>query len=275
MALATKGVFAVSAKLFVTDMDGTLLNSERKISAGNKAMIKKAVEAGVIFTIATGRMYASALPFAKDLGVEVPIITYNGAVIKTTAGKEIFTSYLDEDLIKEVLDFTKEKGLYVQVYSDDKLYFKENDRHAQVYQQACGVMGQAVGEDIYKYTAKVPKMLIVGDDPEKADEAVEMVRQAFAGRVESMKSAPTYVEIIKPGVNKATAIKRLAESFGIAESEVLAIGDSSNDVTMIQAAAYGVAMGNANAEDRAAAKYTVADCCHDGVAEALQRFCLE
>ena len=99
MALATKGVFAVSAKLFVTDMDGTLLNSERKISAGNKAMIKKAVEAGVIFTIATGRMYASALPFAKDLGVEVPIITYNGAVIKTTAGKEIFTSYLDEDLI--------------------------------------------------------------------------------------------------------------------------------------------------------------------------------
>ena len=96
MALATKGVFAVSAKLFVTDMDGTLLNSERKISAGNKAMIKKAVEAGVIFTIATGRMYASALPFAKDLGVEVPIITYNGAVIKTTAGKEIFTSYLDQ-----------------------------------------------------------------------------------------------------------------------------------------------------------------------------------
>ena len=263
----------MTAKLFVTDMDGTLLNSERKISAGNKAAIQKAVAAGVIFTIATGRMYASALPFAQDLGVEVPIITYNGALIKTTGGEELFASYLEPELVKELLDFATEKNFYIQLYSEDKLYFRENNDKAQAYQKACGVEGHAVGEELSHYTSKVPKMLIIGDNPEATDQAIEAVNQHFGERIVALKSAPTYMELIKPGVNKATAIHKLAEKFHIDSSEVLAIGDSTNDVTMLQAAAYGVAMGNANQAAREAANYQVGDCDHDGLAEAVERFC--
>lgn len=113
----------MQAKLFVTDMDGTLLNNEHKISKGNKHMIKRAVEAGVIFTIATGRMYASALPYAQELELDVPIITYNGALIKTAGGKELYASYLDEAVVKDLLDFAQECELYIHLYSDDQLYF--------------------------------------------------------------------------------------------------------------------------------------------------------
>lgn len=264
----------MQAKLFVTDMDGTLLNSKHEISAGNKHAIKRAVEAGVVFTIATGRMYASTLPYAKELELDVPIITYNGALIKTAAGKELYASYLDEALVKELLDFGQEQGLYTHLYSDDVLYFRENEEHAQYYQKMCGVDGIAVGDDIYSHTSKVPKMLIIGDTPEEADAVVELVRRSFGGRIEAMKSSPLYVELIKPGVNKATAIAKLAEILEIPSEAVLAIGDSSNDVTMLSAAAISVAMGNANKEAKEAARYMVTDNEHDGVAEALERFCM-
>ena len=111
----------MAIKLFVTDMDGTLLNNSRKISEGNKARIRQAVADGMIFTIATGRMYCSALPYAKELGVDVPIITYNGALIKSVSGKIFYTSYLSADMIKEILDFCTENGMYVQSYSNDEL----------------------------------------------------------------------------------------------------------------------------------------------------------
>lgn len=264
----------MQAKLFVTDMDGTLLDSEHKISRGNRHAIRRAVENGVVFTIATGRMYASTLPYAKELGLDVPIITYNGALIKTASGKELYASYLAEDLVRELLDFAAEQELYIHTYSDDKLYFKEEDEHAVFYQNACGVKGQSVGEDIYKYNVHVPKMLIMTDTPGQADAAIELIRSRFGGRIEAMKSAPTYVELIKPGVNKAAAIARLAEILEIPSERVLAIGDSSNDVSMLNAAAISVAMGNANDEARAAARYMVTDNEHDGVAEALERFCM-
>lgn len=264
----------MKAKLFVTDMDGTLLNSERKISEGNKAAIKKAVEAGVIFTIATGRMHASALPYAQELGVEVPIITYNGALIKTTAGKEIYASYLEPELVKEVIAFCWEKGYHVHSYSDEKLYFSKDDEKARYYQHACGVKGQIVGDDLVKYTEKVPKLLMMSDTPEQGEAMMQAVRERFGTRVETVKSAPTYMEILKPGVTKASAIAKLAEIMQVPEEQVLAIGDSGNDIPMLKAAAFGVAMGNATPEAKAAAKYFVADCDHDGLAEAVERFCL-
>ena len=264
----------MQAKLFVTDMDGTLLNNEHKISKGNKHMIKRAVEAGVIFTIATGRMYASALPYAQELELDVPIITYNGALIKTAGGKELYASYLDEAVVKDLLDFAQECELYIHLYSDDQLYFIVNDEHAQYYQKACGVQGKTVGQDIYKYNVHVPKMLIMTDTPEQADAVIKLVQKKFGRRIEAMKSAPTYVELIKPGVNKATAIAKLAEILNIPSEQVLAIGDSSNDVSMLTSVAISVAMGNANAEAKAAARYMVTDNEHDGVAEALERFCM-
>lgn len=265
----------MQARLFVTDMDGTLLNNERKISRGNKHAIKRAVDAGVVFTIATGRMHASVLPYAKELELEdVPLITYNGALIKTAGGRELYASYLEEELVRDLLDFARLHELHIHLYSDDRIYFRKDDEFAALYQRMCGVPGVVVGDDIYKYTVRVPKMLIIGKTPEETDAAQILVRQEFGGRIEAVKSSPIYVELIRPGVNKATAIARLAELMEIPAEQVLAIGDSGNDVAMLTSAAIGVAMGNANAEAREAARYMVSDNEHDGVAEALERFCM-
>ncbi|ORT99236.1 Cof-like hydrolase [Anaerovibrio sp. JC8] len=265
----------MKAKLFVTDMDGTLLNSQRQINEGVKKAIKKAVEAGVIFTIATGRMHISALPYVKDLGVNVPVITYNGALIKTLEGEELFASYLDRGLVEELVAFAESKGLYIQVYSDDKLYYREENDKSTLYRGSAGVEGHAVGDDLPKYMNKVPKLLIIADNSEKGDQIVEEVSNKFGDRIVAVKSTHIYIELIKPGVNKASAIARLAEKYNIPMESVLAIGDSNNDLTMIEAAGFGVAMGNANENVKKIAGYEVADCDHDGVAEAIERFCLD
>ncbi|MCR5176628.1 MAG: Cof-type HAD-IIB family hydrolase [Anaerovibrio sp.] len=265
----------MKAKLFVTDMDGTLLNSQRQLTVGVKTAIRKAVDAGVIFTVATGRMHVSALPYVKELGLDFPIITYNGALIKSVSGEELFSSYLDEEIVKSLLKYAQERHLHIQLYNDDKLYFREESPEAAFYQQAAGVKGQAVGDRLYEYVHKVPKMLIVADTPQNADVLVQDIGARFAGKVEALKSTDVYIELIKPGINKASAIARLTELYNIPKEAVLAIGDSNNDITMIKAAQYGVAMGNANETVKKVAKYQVADCNHDGIAEAIQRFCLE
>lgn len=264
----------MKAKLFVSDMDGTLLNSQRQITSGVRKAIAKAVDAGAVFTVATGRMHKSALPHVKGIGLEVPIITYNGAMIKSTDGKELYASYLEESVVKELLDFAFGEGLHIQLYSDDELYFAFDGPKAQRYCAAAGVEGHAVGKDIYQHMTRVPKMLIIAEDAQHGDELVASLQAKFSGRIEAVKSTDVYIELIKPGVNKASSIARLAELFDISPDQVLAIGDSNNDISMIKAAQYGVAMGNANDDVKAAADYFVSDNDHDGVAEALERFCL-
>ena len=103
-------------KLVVTDLDGTLLPTGTEISPENIEAARRAVEAGVTVTIATGRMYRAALPVAKNLGVDAPIITYNGALIRTVSGKTLYSSFLPAELIREVLDFVEGQGWYMQTY---------------------------------------------------------------------------------------------------------------------------------------------------------------
>ena len=104
-------------KLFVTDLDGTLLPSGAEVPRRNIEAAQRAVRAGVTVTIATGRMYRAALPVARALGVDVPIITYNGAVIKSVSGKVYDENFLPPDVVGEVLSFCRARAWHVQLLS--------------------------------------------------------------------------------------------------------------------------------------------------------------
>ena len=265
----------MAVKMFVTDLDGTLLNKEHRISDGNKKAVQEAVDAGVVVTIATGRMYESALPYARELGVDVPIITYNGALIRSAAGKEYFSSYLAEQDCRDILDFCTEMGWYVQLYSDGVLYFAEETPEAQAYEAAAGVRGRSVGrQGLCERCVHVPKMLVILPDASMTDGAAHRLGEAFAGRITAVKSDPHYIEIIKPGVTKASALRQLAQLLDIAPEETMALGASNNDLPMLKAAGRSVAMGNAGPDIKAAADYETADCNADGVAKAIRRYVL-
>jgi HAD superfamily hydrolase (TIGR01484 family) len=114
-------------KLIAVDMDDTLLDNSIQISPRTREVLQKSVAQGVKVTIATGRMYCSALPFARQLGLNVPLITYNGALIKNSLSGEILLHHpVDSNLALEVLAFFKAHDWYIQSYVDDVLYVDKN-----------------------------------------------------------------------------------------------------------------------------------------------------
>lgn len=267
--------FFMGIKLVVTDLDGTLLNSEQKVSTENKEAVRAAVDSGVVVTIATGRMYSSALPYAKQLAIDVPIITYNGAVIQSVNGKVIFERFVEPTLVKAVAAFCRERNWYVQIYSDDNLYFAEHNDKAKSYEELAGIKGIAVGDKLYDLDSRVPKMLVMTDTAEETDGYIEMLQSKFEGKLFVVKSNPTYIEIVSPAVNKAAALTILREKLQIDKADVMAIGDSGNDIPMLKEAGKSVAMRNAVKSIQQLCDYVTDDCDHSGVAKAINKFVLK
>ena len=261
----------MAVKLFVTDLDGTLLPSGKEVSEVNLRAVREASARGVVVTIATGRMYRAALPIAKSLGVDVPIITYNGALIKSVQGKVFYTNFLPPEHILAVLDFCRGRGWHVQLYSDDALYYAEENSHSRFYESAQQIRGTAVGWDgLRQRTSMVTKLLIVSDSQEETDARIRVLRPEFEGRVVVMRSHPLYTEIINPGVSKASGLQRLAHALGIDIADTMAIGDSDNDLPMLKAAGCSIAMGNALPSVREVCDYVTGTCEENGFAAAIR-----
>ena len=162
-----------------------------------------------------------------------------------------------------------------QIYSDGVLYFAEETPEAEAYEAAAGIRGKAVGRDgLYEHCEHAPKMLVIFRDASRTDGAVEQLQRAFAGRITAVKSDPNYIEIIRPGVNKASALHQLAELLQISPEETMAIGDSNNDLPMLKAAGHSVAMGNAGEHVQKITDYVTDTCDADGVAVAIRRYVL-
>lgn len=265
----------MNIKLFVTDLDGTLLPSGAEVPRRNIEAAQRAVRAGVTVTIATGRMYRAALPVARALGVDVPIITYNGAVIKSVSGKVYDENFLPSDVVREVLAFCRARDWHVQLYADDVLYFAEHDAYAEAYEENQALRGETVGWDgLAAHAEHVAKLLVISDDAAQTAERVAALNEAFGGRVQAMRSNPAYTEVVVPGVTKASALRKLAAMLAVPLDAVMAIGDSNNDLPMLQAAGHSVAMGNALPEVKAVCEFSVGTCEEGGFAEAIERYVL-
>ena len=265
----------MSIKLFVTDLDGTLLPTGTRVSEKNIRAVRDMVEAGVIFTLATGRMYRAAFAIAKSLRVDVPLITYNGALIKSTSGEVIHEDCLPQDLILELIDFCRLNGWHVQTYDDDILRFAELNRLAESYMASVKVEGAAVGWDgLKKYSARSYKLLLVTDGDAASKDCIVELKKMFGDRIDAVQSNPQYVEITTKGVSKASALELMAARYGLTIEETLAIGDSGNDLPMLRAAGVSVAMGNASDEVKAACDHVTGLCVEDGFADAVYNFVL-
>lgn len=265
----------MTIKLLATDLDGTLLQSGQPVSAGNIAAAQAAAKAGTVVTIATGRMYRAALPVAEALGLEVPIITYNGALIKSTSGKIYYEQYLDEDICRRITDFAAARGWYLQTYSGDGLYYSDYGEFSKRYENSQKVIGENLGyAGLREKVEKMYKMLIITPDPALTQDWMDQLKAEFGNSVTLTQSSPDFIEIISPGVSKASALQRLAGMMDIDISETMAIGDASNDLPMLKAAGFSVAMGNATEEIKAVTDVVTGNCADDGWAQAVYKYVL-
>lgn len=260
-------------KLIAIDLDDTLLKNDLTISPRAKKAISRAAAAGTAVTLATGRMYASALPYACELGLNLPLITYQGALVKYASGEVVYHQPLPLSLTRKLLKFILPYGYHLNVYIDDELYMEKDSPEGQRYLRVSKVPVHLV-ENLPQMIDRDPtKLLIIAEEPQ-LDALAADLRAAFGATVNITKSKPHFLEIGHRKATKGLALKRLASSMGLRSARVMAIGDSWNDIDMLKYAGIGVAMANAAPEVKEAADYITCNNDDDGVAEAIEKIVL-
>ncbi len=242
-------------KLIASDFDGTLANSHDFISPENMAAIADYIAAGGVFTVSSGRMYASVMNKIKQLDLDkygIPVMSFQGALVTdSVTGEHIYRRPMNNKLVTEIAEYCEQKGYYFHTYSADELFIAEKNELSEAYCKAVHVESYAryVGKlsDFLKNNGDIElvKGLVMNFDPVKLEEIRRELNARFDGKVNFMNSAPMLVECVDNDAGKGNALLHVAEKLGIDRSETVAIGDAMNDLSMIRAAGMGCAVANA------------------------------
>ncbi|MCH4188592.1 MAG: Cof-type HAD-IIB family hydrolase [Megasphaera sp.] len=262
-------------KLIALDLDGTLLCSDKTISDTTLAAIQAARNKGVIVAIATGRMYSTAKRYGAMLNLgDMPMMLYAGGLIQTVETKKVLYNHpIAVEDAAALLALDKEKGWQMQTYIDDVLRVAAYDSWIQGYEHNTGAKAVVCGDDFYTPQGAPNKMLSRGSHEELLLRKAE-IEKVLPDRFNIMFSEGTFLEVMPKGVNKGDGLRRLGNLFGVTIDQVMAMGDSQNDIDMLRAAGFSVAMGNAADEIKDAAQAVTLSNDDDGVAAAIERFVL-
>ncbi|WP_088890281.1 Cof-type HAD-IIB family hydrolase [Leptolyngbya ohadii] len=269
-------------RLIAIDLDGTTVGESNQMTPAVKQAIQAARAQGVQVAIATGRMFQSALRFYEAIGLTLPMLTYQGALIKDPTTEQIYRHLtVSRQSALNLLDYFEQPELRdllsIHFYINDSLYVRQITPETELYAQRSQIQPHAVG-DLRKMLVdhEPTKILALCDDPDVIDRLLSSLRQQYTpAELYFTKSVATFFEATHPQVNKGTAIQYLAEEMlGLRPENVMAIGDNFNDLEMIQYAGIGVAMGNAPDPVKAAANWVAPNVELDGAAAAIERFVL-
>ena len=273
-------------KLICIDMDGTLLNSKKKISKETKKSLKAAHDMGVQIVITTGRIYCNAAYYSDLIGVTSPVIAANGAIIREKDKEEpIYKVVIPEKVNLKILELCKEYKVFPNFQGSNDIY------------GGSGIISFLLYYFVYRTKSKKHKVKIHGiNSREKWNTLLKLKKQDIIKceiydrhrtKINEIKKALQKLdelEVVSVGRNgiditcknvcKGTAVKALADYYKIKREEVIAIGDNDNDIEMIEYAVLGVAMGNSRNSIKDIADYVTATNDEDGVAKVINQFIL-
>jgi len=263
-------------KLIAVDLDGTLLNDESDMTERTKFAIIKAVDAGALFVTATGRAIQGAEFVNEQLSKDMPFIVFNGAsVIMGKSRKILFSKFLDKALAKEAYDMGASRATPMVIWTDAGLrvsYDSKGTAEYKEYYKKYYYSNQKVIDDIDELEdERIYKIIWFG----KRDIILKYQHEMnshFAERVNCHTSLPEYLEFVSPDADKGAAMEEIGKVYGIDRSEMIAVGDGYNDISMIKYAGLGVAMGNAPGDVKAACDLVTLSNNHDGVAAVIEEY---
>ena len=264
----------ITYRLIAVDIDGTMLNSRSELTPRVRQAVERAVGAGVLFTISTGRPLCGVERLNLSLEGDLPVIAYNGAaVIMSGSKKVLFSRNLSPRLCRETVALGLERGVSVNIWVDDTLYAasdsEKNDKYRRISR-----FEPILGADIDGIAKNGASKVLWCDDAETIARLQDDMREWFKGRLNCHTSSPSLLEFVDLGASKAGAMEKLGEHFGIKRSEMIAIGDGYNDLSMLKYAGLGVAMANAPQAVKDMADYVTLSNDEDGVAHVIEKFIL-
>ena len=262
-------------KLIATDMDGTLLNSSAEVSKRTKQAVQKALDAGVLFVIATGRALPGMGMIADLHNEDMPLIILNGAsVVMARSRKVLFKKYLDISLAKEAYELGLSRNIPMAIWTDARLWISWECDRTNHYVRTYGVDLNIISDVDMLKDEGIYKVLWFGDQDSVIRYQNEM-HEYFGKRLNSHSSWPTFLEFVSPDADKGAAMAEIGRIYGIEKREMIAVGDSYNDISMLKYAGLGVAMENAPDEIKAICNHVTLTNDNDGVAAVIDKFILQ
>lgn len=260
--------------MLVLDMDDTLLTDDHKISNENKEMLFKAQELGVYVILASGRPTPAMTAYAKELQLDDSyMISYNGAVITDLKqDKVIFEQTLTQEQIHELYDYSLKSNTHIITYVDGKIVSETDSEFIEIEKNITGLEHNKVLSFKDEVQSSAVKCILL-EEPSYLKEVEKDLKAAMPHLSVSM-SKPFFLEVAQNGIDKGASIKFLAEKLDIHQSEIIAVGNAGNDLTMIEYAGLGVWVDNVDPELRDKGDFIVASNNDHGVAEVVRRFIL-
>ncbi len=260
------------------DLDGTLLNSDHRMSERNEKAVKAAMDQGIKVIIATGKTWIAARPLIEKLGLRTPGIYVQGTCAYGPDGTLITQQTLEPRLVRQILTFAEERGFVMGLYAGKRILTRKQhprfDELTVAYDEPKAEFVGALQNVLESIT--VNKIIAIKpDDPRGVMGLRWHLTMQVDGKGRLLQAGVSdMIEVLPPGASKGAMLKQVLKELGIPLDATLAIGDAENDVEMVQVAGVGVAMGNASAHLKEVADATVANNDQDGVAEAIERFAL-
>ncbi|WP_188541481.1 Cof-type HAD-IIB family hydrolase [Paenibacillus segetis] len=265
-------------KMIVLDLDDTLLRDDHTISPRTKQALMDAQEVGVKVVLASGRPTYAMTHIAKELELEKYgsfILSFNGAKITNcTTGEQLFSSTLSPETVHELYHISLQEEVGIHTYVGDDIVTPANNKYTDIEAEITGMPIVEEKHFVQAIQEPVVKVLMV-EAPERLVILEKKLQQQLEGKLNVIRSKPFFLEFTEVGVDKGTSLHHLIQKLGIQQEEVIAIGDSYNDLAMIEFAGLGVAMGNAPDDIKEIANYVTDTNMEDGVAKVVETFILD
>lgn len=267
-------------KLIAFDMDGTLLNSQKKITDKTCDAIQKAIDAGSIVILNTGRCVAELEEYMDVLKNIQYINSTSGALVyDRKSDKDIYSSALDVDTVKAILDIVSSKDVMIDFLTRESIVQRDKiEKMEQYHMEVYRDMFERVTvkwEDICgQYLEKpfpVAKLNIYHISEEARNYTRQRIEELQLG-VEMVNAETTSLEISAKGIDKGIGLEKLCQYLNISLSQTIVVGDADNDIGAMKKAGLAVAMGNANERIKELADVMVADNDHDGCREVIEKY---
>lgn len=268
-------IYLTAYKMIAMDLDDTLLDQQLCISETDRMAIELAQKIGVKVVLATGRMYRATLPYVAELGLDTPAISYQGALVKKPdTGEILLHRPVPMAMAIKIIRELKPYGYHINLYMGDELIIARESPESRLYTSISGVEAAEVGdlEDfLIKKQFDPTKVLVVARE-EQLDEISPGLKLLFGENLHITKSKPHFLEFSHPRATKGHALAVVAGYYGITRDEIIAVGDSYNDLEMLAYAGLGVVVANARDEIKAKADYVTGANTDGGVAGVIRRF---
>jgi Cof subfamily protein (haloacid dehalogenase superfamily) len=264
----------VAIRLFLADVDGTLVTQDKVLTDRAIAAVAKLQQAGILFAITSGRPPRGMSMLVEPLQISTPIAAFNGGLFVHPDMTVIEERVLPDDVTPTVIELLGTHGVDVWVYRGAD-WFVRDPQAPHVDREAWTVkFGPTVVPNFAAVSDRVAKIVGVSDDYDAVERAVDVVRERFGDHVSAARSQPYYGDVTHPDANKGCVARYLSTTYQIPPEEIATIGDQPNDVLMFAHSGLSIAMGNASHEVQEAARRVTTSNEDEGFANAVERFIL-